>query len=143
MSFECPTHIIWNKVWLNPIVCVNWWTALLPLLIFLCRYGKLYTQRMVQSRRFQKLCSLRGIRLYICIYYFLIWFSHVFKELVCPCLSFFPFFNFINLYSWNFRCFIWYKDFHIMFNSILYLWFSSSINGIKGVIFWFLIIQSI
>lgn len=113
-------------MWLSPVVCVNYWTALLPLIIFFCRSGKLCTQRMVRSRRFQRLCSLRGTRLYICF----------------PCLSLFQIFRFFYyiLYLWfffffNFRfwCFICYWDSKIMFNSILYFWFVININDIKRV----------
>lgn len=73
ISFPCPC---WNvfylciiKSWLlNFFIWINMHWSLYFTCSF-CRFGRLYTRRMVQLRRSQELCNLKGIRLFFWFLY--------------------------------------------------------------------------
>lgn len=95
MSIRCSTRNLEQGVTLSNSLC-QLMGVLLPLIIIFCRSGKLYTQRMVPSRRFQKLCSLKGIRLYIYAYYCIVWLYLLRACLLLSSLSF-HFSHFFNI----------------------------------------------
>ena len=102
MSIRCSARNLEQGETLSNSLC-QLMAVLLPLIIVFCRSGKLYTQRMVQSRRFQKLCSLKGIRLYIYAYYCTVWLYLHRACLLLSSLSFhFPYFLMLWLFLLKF-----------------------------------------